>query len=288
MMLQRRNPRITPTATGDQTADDAGWSPVAELRAALALWRRETTRYVRNRVHLVLTLLQPMLYLLIIGTGLGTLVSHAGRSDYRTFLFPGVLLLAVQIAAVGSAGSIVRDREGGFLREMLVAPVHRSTLLLGKCLGAATIAIGQGTAVLVLAPVAGVPYNPLLLATLIFEIAVLALVLTALTALLAVSITNIDTFYATASAIVLPMTFLSGMLFPTTRAPGWLVTLMVINPLLYMTDVLRRTIQAYLPAHTAMPPTHPWHPPIVAELAAIALVGLIALFQAARRFSRTV
>ncbi|GAB3972176.1 ABC transporter permease [Actinoallomurus acanthiterrae] len=280
-------PRIAPRATGDHAVDDAGWSPVTELRAALALWRRETTRYVRNRVHLTLTLLQPVLYLLIIGTGLSSLVRHTGRGDYRTFLFPGVLLLAVQIAAVGSAGSIVRDREGGFLREMLVAPVHRTTLLLGKCLGAATIAIGQGTAVLVLAPVAGVPYDPLLLATLIFEMAVLSLVLTALTALLAVTITDRDTFYATAGAIVLPMTFLSGMLFPTTRVPGWLLTLMIINPLLYMTDVLRRTIQAYLPANAAMPSTLPWHPPIVAELAVIAVVGLIALTQAARRFSRT-
>jgi ABC-2 type transport system permease protein len=280
--------RIAPTATGDHAANDAGGSPVTELRAALALWRRETTRYVRNRVHLALTLLQPMLYLLIIGTGLSSLIRHTGRSDYRTFLFPGVLLLAVQIAAVGSAGSIVRDREGGFLREMLVAPVHRTTLLIGKCLGAATIAIGQGTAVLALAPVAGVPYHPLLLVTLIFEMAVLSLVLTALTALLAVTITNIETFYATAGAIVLPMTFLSGMLFPTTRVPGWLLTLMVINPLLYMTDVLRRTIQEYLPAHAALPPTLPWHPPIAAELTVIALLGLIALTQAARRFSRTV
>src|SRR5271170_7730303 len=130
-----------------------------ELRAIKVVWKRELIRFSRDRLRIVTSLVQPFLFLFVLGTGLSTLASAGTHGvNFRTFVYPGVLCLAVMFTAMFSAASLVWDREFGFLREMMVAPVRRSSLVIGKCLGGATVAGFQGVIVLAMAPLVGVPY----------------------------------------------------------------------------------------------------------------------------------
>src|ERR1700733_11599803 len=136
----------------------------ADLRAVRMVWRRELIRFRTDRLRAVTALVQPFLFLFILGTGLSRLAGgnlpHSANFDFKTFIYPGVLAMSVLFTAIFSAGSIVWDREFGFLREILVAPVSRASIVIGKCLGGATIATFQGVIFLCLAWFAHVPYNP--------------------------------------------------------------------------------------------------------------------------------
>src|SRR5215471_13911917 len=163
-----------------------------DLRAAGIVWRRELIRFRTDRLRAITSLIQPVLFLFVLGTGLGAL---AGNSlppgvSFKTFIFPGVLAMSVLFTAIFSAASIVWDREFGFLREILVAPVSRGSIVVGKCLGGATIATFQGVIFLALAGFAHVPYSPVLLLTLAGELALLAFTLTAFGVMMAARITQ--------------------------------------------------------------------------------------------------
>src|SRR6266516_5165358 len=142
-----------------------------DLRAVSIVWRRELIRFRSDRLRAVTSLVQPVLFLFVLGTGLSTLASRGMPPgvNFKTFIYPGVVAMSVLFTAIFSAASIVWDREFGFLREMLVAPVSRAALVLGKCLGGATVATFQGLIFLILAGVAHVPYDPVLLLTLVGE-----------------------------------------------------------------------------------------------------------------------
>jgi ABC-2 type transport system permease protein len=127
-----------------------------EWRTAQMVWQRELIRYVRTRTRIITGLAQPLLFLFVLGYGMGNLVGVSGGFDFKKFVFPGVVAMTVVSTAIFSAISIVWDREFGFLREMLVAPVRRSSLVLGKIAGGATVATAQGTVMLALAPLIGV------------------------------------------------------------------------------------------------------------------------------------
>src|SRR5487761_597847 len=129
----------------------------SELRAIRIVWRRELIRYRADRLRMVTTLIQPLLFLFVLGAGLQKLSSAGPHGvDLKTFIYPGILCISVMFTAMFSAASIVWDREFGFLREMMVAPVKRSSLVLGKCFGGATVASFQGVVVLCLAPLVDV------------------------------------------------------------------------------------------------------------------------------------
>src|SRR6266498_1519231 len=131
-----------------------------DLRAIGIVWRRELIRFRSDRVRAITSLIQPVLFLFVLGTGLSGLASRGMPTgvDFKTFIYPGVVAMSVLFTAIFSAASIVWDREFGFLREMLVAPVSRSALVIGKALGGATVASFQGIVMLALAGFAGVPY----------------------------------------------------------------------------------------------------------------------------------
>src|ERR1700686_4681243 len=132
----------------------------SELRAIKIVWRRELIRFVNDPLRIATSLVQPLLFLFVLGSGLQTL-SRAGTHgvSLRTFIYPGILCIAVMFTAMFSAASIVWDREFGFLREMMVAPVRRSSIVIGKCLGGATVACSQGIIMILLGPLVGVPYS---------------------------------------------------------------------------------------------------------------------------------
>ncbi len=182
--------------------------------------------------------------------------------------------------------------ESGFLREMLVAPVHRGTLLTGKCLGGATVATCQGAVVMASAGLIHIPYRPALFAALLAELGLTAFAMTVLGAMLAVLIRRARTFTTVLSVLMTPLMFLSGLMFPISAMPAWMTWLTLANPLTYAVDAMRRTVAAYRPPRHASRLFEPvsWggrHPQPVLELAVVAGFALVALLIAARRFART-
>jgi ABC-2 type transport system permease protein len=266
----------------------------SELRAIKVVWKRELIRFSRDRLRILTSLMQPFLFLFVLGTGLSRLASAGTHGvNLRTFVYPGVLCMAVMFTAMFSAASLVWDREFGFLREMMVAPVRRSSLVLGKCFGGATVAGFQGVIVLCLAGLVGVPYN----ATLIIEVfalqMLLAFAITAFGVMVAARITQMQSFMALMQMAIMPMYFLSGALFPVSGLPQWLEILNRIDPLTYAVDPMRRAVFAHLKisdaARRALDPGvtwWSWHVPGLVEAAVVALLGLVMLTIAIVEFSR--
>jgi ABC-2 type transport system permease protein len=266
----------------------------SELRAIKVVWKRELIRFSRDRLRILTALIQPFLFLFILGTGLSRLAAAGTHGvNLRTFVYPGVLCMAVMFTAMFSAASLVWDREFGFLREMMVAPVRRSSLVLGKCLGGATVAGFQGLIVLSLAGLVGVPYAIPLLLEICALLILLAFAITAFGVMIAARVTQIQSFMALMQMAILPMFFLSGALFPVAGLPQWLAILNRLDPLTYAVDPMRRAIFAHLdvPAKTtaALAPGvtwFGWHVPTLVEAGVIAVLGLVMLFIAIWEFSR--
>ena len=270
---------------GGRTSDD--------LRALWVVWKRELIRFRRNRLRILTSLAQPVLFLFILGTGLSSIIPTAAHFDFRTFMFAGVLGMTVLFTSIFSAISIVWDREFGFLREMLVAPVHRWTLVLGKCLGGATVATIQGAIMLALAGLVGVPYNPVMLLVLLLEMMLTAFALTAFGVMLAARISDVQSFQVVTQLFVLPMFFLSGAVFPITRLPAWLGVLSKLDPLSYAVDPLRKEVFTYLKIPPVIDRTFnpgvswgSWHLPVYFEVALVAVAAVLMLGIAIRQFSR--
>ncbi len=268
----------------------------ADLRAVSIVWRRELIRFRSDRLRAVTSLVQPVLFLFVLGTGLSRLAGHGlpAGVDFKTFIYPGVLAMSVLFTAIFSAASIVWDREFGFLREMLVAPVRRWAIVIGKCLGGATVATFQGIIFLALAGVAHVPYNPVLLLTLVGELLLLSFTLTAFGVMMAARIKQIQAFMAVTQMVVMPLFFLSGALYPLTGLPAWLSVLTRIDPLTYIVDPMRHAVFAHLPvsplALRALSPGITWNGwlvPLGLSLAMVAAMGLLMLAIAIAEFRKT-
>ena len=268
----------------------------ADLRAVSIVWRRELIRFRTDRLRAITSLVQPVLFLFVLGTGLSRLASRGlpVGVDFRTFIYPGVLAMSVLFTAIFSAASIVWDREFGFLREMLVAPVRRWAIVVGKCLGGATVATFQGLIFLALAGVAHVPYDPLLLLTLVGELLLLSFTLTAFGVMMAARIKQIQAFMALTQLFVLPLFFLSGALYPLNGLPTWLTVLTRIDPLTYIVDPMRSAVFAHLSvsplAVQALSPGITWFGwvvPVGLSLAIVAAMGLAMLAIAIAEFRKT-
>ena len=266
----------------------------SDWRAIKVVWRREIIRFRRDRLRMITSLMQPLLFLFVLGTGLSSLFSgtDAGEINVRTFLFPGVLTLAVLFTAVFSAGSIVWDREFGFLREMLVAPVGRWAIVVGKVVGGATVATFQGLLLLALAGLVGVPYNPIMMLLVVAELMLIALMITAFGVMIAARIKTFQAFMAMTQVLMLPMFFLSGALFPLNNLPAWLTILTHINPLTYAVDLVRRTIFAFIEVGPAGQQFvsgvtwGDWLVPIWLEVVIIIVMGLIMIRVAVLQFRK--
>ena len=209
-------------------------------------------------------------------------------------MFPGVLTMTVLFTSIFSAVSIVWDREFGFLREMLVAPVRRGAVIFGKALGGATVATLQGIIMLALAGLVHLPYSPLMLVTLIAEMALIALVLTSFGAMIASRMQQVESFQVVMQLFVMPLFFLSGAVFPVSGLPGWLTVLTKIDPLTYAVDAMRRTVFAHIHAPAeAVARLAPgvtlngYRLPTLLELAIVAVIGAVMLALAINRFART-
>ncbi len=267
----------------------------SEARAVKTVWRRDLIRFLGNRAQTMTWLVQPLLFLFVLGSGLQSLsAASTGGVDLKTFIFPGVLCIAVLFTAMISAASLVWDRELGFLQEMLVAPVSRTSILLGKCLGGASIAASQGVLLLALAGLVGVPYDPLLLLGAVGMLVLLAFAVSAFGMLVTVSIKQAQTFTWVMQMVVFPMVFLSGALYPVANLPAWLEVLNRINPLTYAVDPMRHLVFSHLDVSaTARRTLDPgvtwfgWHLSPWLEVAMVLVLGVAMLSGAIWQFSRT-
>ena len=267
-----------------------------DLGAVSIVWRRELIRFRSDRLRAITSLVQPVLFLFVLGTGLSSLAGRGLPSgvDFKTFIYPGVLAMSVLFTAIFSAASIVWDREFGFLREMLVAPVRRWAIVVGKCLGGATVATFQGVIFLALAGVAHVPYDPVLLLILIGELLLLAFTLTAFGVMMAARVKQIQAFMALTQMFVLPLFFLSGALYPLNGLPVWLTVLTRIDPLTYIVAPMRHAVFSHLSisplALNALSPGITWFGwvvPVGLCLAIVAAMGAVMLGIAIAEFRKT-
>ena len=265
-----------------------------EIRVAGMVWERELIRYTRNRTRIVSGLIQPVLFLFVLGYGMSSLVGTTGGFNFRQFVFPGVVAMSVVMTAMFSAISIVWDREFGFLREMLVAPVSRTALVLGKTAGGASVAAVQGTIMLVLAPLVGVHLTPLLVVEVIGLELLMAVAMTAFGVFVASRIQRMEAFQVVMQMLLMPMLFLSGALFPLTGLPKWLMVITRINPLTYAVAPLRQVVfaaQNMTPAAQARfaagVTINGYTLPIAVELAIVVVFALVFFMLAIWGLSRT-
>ena len=219
----------------------AGWR--ADLRGIKVVWQRELIRFWRDKLRIVTALVQPLIFLFVLGGGLSHIASGGTQGvDLRTFMYPGVLAMAVLFTAMFSAASVVWDREYGFLREMLVAPVRRGSIVLGKCFGGATVASLQGLLVMALAPLVHVPYSAVLVLEVLALQLLLAFMITAFGVMAAVRVRQMQAFMALMQMLVMPLLFLSGALFPLAGLPRWLEVLNRFDPLTYAVNPIRTAV----------------------------------------------
>ena len=221
----------------------------ATLRAIYIIWYRDVLRFVRDRWRLVTMLAQPVLYLIVFGTGLGSSLRAAAGAfgsgsavQYQQFIFPGIIGMTVLFSSMFGAMSIVWDRELGFLKEVLVAPIHRSGVAIGKTLGGATQATMQGLIVLVLAPLVGVTLTCQSVLMLIPLIFIYAFALSALGVAIGARMRSMQGFQVVSNFLMMPIFFLAGALFPLAGLPAWMTVLTRLDPASYGIDPVRRTV----------------------------------------------
>jgi ABC-2 type transport system permease protein len=210
------------------------------MSAVYILWLRELKRYSRSRAMIVASLGQPLLYLLVLGFGLGPVFQQAGRGSYLQFVAPGVVGMSVLFSSIFSGIGLLWDRQFGFLKETLVAPVPRLYIMAGRTLGGATTAMIQGLLVLIVCLIAGFrPANLALLPVAILFMALVSIVFAALGTAIGSTLQNMQGFQLIMNFLVMPIFFLSGALFPLTNLPTALTIVTRLDPLTYGIDGLR-------------------------------------------------
>jgi ABC-2 type transport system permease protein len=204
------------------------------------LWLRQLKRYVRSKSRIVGSLGQPILFLLALGYGLGPVFEKAGQGNYVNFMAPGVIAMSVLFMAVFGGIEIIWDRQFGFLKETMVAPVSRTSIMIGRTLGGATVALIQGVLIFVITVIAG--FRPESVATLPMAFLIMALIAVLFTALgtaIACTLEDMQAFPIIMNFLVMPLFFLSGALFPLNDLPGPIAVITRLDPLSYGVDALR-------------------------------------------------
>jgi ABC-2 type transport system permease protein len=213
------------------------------MSAIYILWLRELRRYTRSRVQIIASLGQPVLYLVALGFGMGAVYRQAGRGSYLQFVAPGVIAMTVLFSATFSGIALLWDRQFGFLKETLVAPVPRVFIMLGRTCGAATVALLQGALVAIVCLIAGFrPSNLALLPEGIAFLALIALVFAGLGTTVGSSLKDMQGFQMVMNFLVMPLFFLSGALYPLDHLPSVLAVVTRVDPLSYGVDGLRSAL----------------------------------------------
>ncbi|MCX2726312.1 ABC transporter permease [Thermomicrobium sp. 4228-Ro] len=261
----------------------------------LTLWQRDLLRFWRDRTRIAGGLAQPLLFLAIFGAGLSPWMGRLGGAtagpDYVQFIYPGIIGMSVLFSSIFSAVSVVWDREFGFLKELLVAPIPRWSIVVGKALGGSSTSMLQGLLLLVLAPVIGVGLSLRAILVLIPLLFLLAFALSSIGLVIAARMRSTEGFGLVMNFLVTPLLFLSGALYPLNNLPSWLLVLTRLDPVTYGIDAIRRIVLA----STGVPQPlidqlgvslfgRPLDPALDALL--VLALGLVLIVVAARQFER--
>lgn len=247
------------------------------MKAIYILWLRELKRYVRSRAQVVASLAQPMLYLLVLGFGLGPVFQRAGQGSYFQFVAPGVIGMAILFSSIFSGMGLLWDRQFGFLKETLVAPVHRLQIMAGRTMGGATVALIQGVLVMVVCFIAGFrPAHLMLVPVALGFMVLIATVFAALGVAIGSTLEDMQGFQLIMNFLVMPIFFLSGALFPLKGLPKALGIATAADPLSYGIDGMR---MALLGRNSAS-----FDPRI--DLAVLVVAAGVLLVIGAQRFSK--
>jgi ABC-2 type transport system permease protein len=213
-------------------------------KAIYVIVNREFKRFFRQRGRLVTTVARPLLWLFIVGAGLTRIVDTRVDMDYIEFVFPGILGMTILFSSIFSTISVVWDREFGFLREMLVAPVSRLTIVAGKLLSGTALSVFQGMALVFISPLVGLTLTWGVVFTMFFLITLVSFAITALGLFIAARLSSLEGFNVIMNFIVLPMFFLSGALYPISALPAPIRQLSLLNPLSYGVDSFKAVMLA--------------------------------------------
>ena len=239
------------------------------------LWLREVKKYLRSRAQIIASLGQPLMYLAVLGFGLGPVFRRAGQGSYLQFMAPGVIGMTVLFTAMFSGIAMLWDRQFGFLKETLVAPVPRVQIMIGKTLGGATVAIIQGTLVFAVTLLAGFrPSSALAVPVAFLIVALIAVVFSALATAIGSSIKEMQGFQLVMNFLVMPLWFLSGALYPLDGLPVALAALTRVDPLTYGIDGVRGTMIGV--SHFGVP----------MDVGILVGVGILFVIAGAWRFSK--
>lgn len=244
------------------------------LLPVATLWWRELVRFFRQRGRVLGTLGTPFVFWLLIGSGIGASFrppSAAVGMDYLEYFYPGTIILIVLFTAIFSTISIIEDRREGFLLSVLVAPVSRSGLVLGKILGGTTLAVVQGLIFVFLAPLMGIPIGVLQVALLAGILFLIAFSLTGLGYAIAWHVDSTQAFHSLMNLLLMPMWLLSGAVFPPSGASTWIRWIMKVNPLTYGVAAFQRVLYWRVPGLESQ------FPPLSVSLLVIILFGAAAL-----------
>lgn len=215
---------------------------ISELRGLYAIWYRELLVFLREPSRLVGSIVQPLLWLVIFGTGLGSIIEPGAVSgaNYQQFLFPGILVMTILFGSLFFGLYIILDKRIDFLKEVLVAPLNKSTMFFGKALGGSTDGLLQVIILIILGAIFfGIRFNFLTLLLTFFIIILLLIAITSLGLAIGSMMESPEGFGLISSFVIFPLFFLSGALFPVTKLPIWLKIIVTINPVSYAVDALR-------------------------------------------------
>ncbi len=221
------------------------------LLPAFTLWWREVVRFYRQKARVAGVILSPLLFWIVIGSGFGTSFrsgESAGQQNYLDYFFPGALVMIVLFTAIFTMMSVIEDRNEGFLLSVLVAPVPRAAIVLGKVLGGTTLATVQGLIFLVFAPLVGVHFTLASFVLIALTVFLVSFALTALGFAIAWPMDSTQAFHAIINLFLIPLWLLSGALFPISKASQWIRWLMYANPLTYGVEALRSLMYPEAPS----------------------------------------
>ena len=216
---------------------------MSHLRGIYTIWYRDILRFWHDKMRLVGSITFPLLFLFVFGSGLSARMGALGPGiDFTQFIFPGIIGMTVLMSSFMAGVSVVWDREFGFLKEVLVAPISRASVAVGKTLGSATVALLQGMIILLFAPLIGISLSAWTVLALVPLMLLLAVSLGSLGILLATRIRSMEAFQAVMQMLMFPMVFLSGAFFPLQGLPAWMNILVKINPATYGIAPIRQVI----------------------------------------------
>jgi ABC-2 type transport system permease protein len=212
------------------------------MKTVYILWLRQLKRYIRSKARIIGSLGQPLLFLVALGFGFGPIYQKAGGGDYIQFLAPGIIAMSILFTSIFTGIEIIWDRQFGFLKETLVAPVSRFKIMIGRTLGGATVAVIQGVIVLLISLFAGFKPNWILLPLALVFMALISILFTALGTAIASMLDDMQGFQLIVNFLIMPIFFLSGALFPLNDLPAAINIITKFNPLTYGVDGLRSTL----------------------------------------------